>query len=273
MCVCVGGAGGGSTSAHYSLQHEANRSMAHPGSRNHIHPRDPNAVVLVVLGVGSLYCEKARLQLALALLIKSRFPHLIKRMSVYDPVHTITEYRVLAALGCEDIEESERRRRAIHAPTVFYLPHFPFYLADALLANNMTPWRLGWMAVLGNSLTRTGQVSLQRLQSVTSLLQHVFEIPMIPARSIDRFHTAFRMQSWHLFPHREIGIVTQQLAQEWRSESAVSPHCLQRVEGEEHYFRQAMAALAAAIERINSYPGRIRIQWMLYRKCWAQYMS
>ena len=59
------------------------------------HGQDQNKVVLVVLSIGSLYVEKPQLQLSLALLIKSKFPHLMKRMLVYDPVITSTEYFII----------------------------------------------------------------------------------------------------------------------------------------------------------------------------------
>lgn len=45
------------------------------------HGREQNAVVLVVLGVESLEFEKCRLQLSLALHLKSKFSHLINKIS------------------------------------------------------------------------------------------------------------------------------------------------------------------------------------------------
>ena len=146
--------------------------------------------MLVVLGIGSLYVEKPRLQLSLALLIKSKFSHLIRRMSVYDPVLTVTEYRVLTALGCEDIKENESHRTTIHAPTVFYLPHFLYFLADELLQHNIVPWRLGWMSVLGDNYSHQGR-TVVRLRCVKALLKHIVEVPMITPRRSDRFDTTF----------------------------------------------------------------------------------
>lgn len=194
------------------MQQGKNNTTLQSGSRNH-HGRDQNGVVFVVLGIGCLCCKKPRLQLSLALLIKSKFPHLIKRISVFDPVLSNAEHRVLASLGCAEIQENERLRTLIHEPTVFYLPHFPYFLVDALLQNNITPWRLGWMAVLGNSLTQTMAECFVRPRSVRGLLKHVVEVPVIPPCPSDRFDNAFRAQSWHLFPNREIKIVTEEMAQ------------------------------------------------------------
>lgn len=107
------------------------------------HGRDQNAVVLVVLGVESLEFEKCRLQLSLALHLKSKFSHLINKISVYDPCLSNLEYRVLTTLECAPIEKNEKLRTQIHSPVVVIIPFCPYFLADELMENNINPWHLG----------------------------------------------------------------------------------------------------------------------------------
>lgn len=173
------------------------------------HGRDQDAVVLVVLGVGSLEYEKSRLQLSLALLLKSRFPHLISKVSVYDPCLSSLEYRALTTLGCAPIEKNEKFRKQIHSPTVFIMPFCPFFLAEELVENNMNPWRLGWISILGNSLQQS-QILLDqefRPWDLKEIKKHVVEIPVDPTASY--LDGAFRIQSWHLFPNSEIKLVSE----------------------------------------------------------------
>lgn len=105
---------------------QSNHKLTMPESRLWTcHGRDQNTVVLVVLGVGFLQFKKCRLQLSLALLLKSKFPHLINKISVYNPCLSSLEYRVLTTLGYAPIEKKEKLRNTNSLSNSVYNALFP----------------------------------------------------------------------------------------------------------------------------------------------------
>jgi hypothetical protein len=168
-------------------------------------------VELVVLGVGSIRSsEVSRCQMALALLLKDRFAS-IGKVLVYDPVLSAMERRFLTALGCTAIGRDDKGRRAWRAaaPTLFYMPHCGAALYNSLLHENLDPWRLGWVSILGNSFQRyqdSWSVSPQpkhaRPDCLLAMQKHATE-HSVNAASFPCL-SAFNDMSWHLFPIKNI---------------------------------------------------------------------
>lgn len=165
----------------------------------------PTVVELVVLGVGSILdSEVSRCQMCLALLLKDRFS-CIGNVLVYDPVLSEMECSFLTDLGCTPIVRDEKGRRRAHTPTLFYMPHCGASLYNNLLEENLDPWCLGWVSILGNSFQKYQdswsvfpKPKHARPDCLLGMQKHVTEHP-VNAASFPCL-SAFNDMSWHLFP-------------------------------------------------------------------------
>jgi hypothetical protein len=90
----------------------------------------------------------------------------------------------------------------------------PYFLADELVENNINPWHLRWISILGNSLQQF-QILLDqesRPWYLKEIEKHVVENPVDPATS--HLDGALRIQSWHLLPNCEINLVGEEREKE-----------------------------------------------------------
>ncbi|KAK1305918.1 hypothetical protein QJS10_CPA10g00143 [Acorus calamus] len=70
---------------------------------------------------------------------------------VFDPVLSLTECNVMTSFGCDVLSFNEHCKRAVKAPTLFFMPHCPSWMYDYLLRANWTSAsQLNMVAVLGN---------------------------------------------------------------------------------------------------------------------------
>jgi hypothetical protein len=169
------------------------------------------AVEIVVLGIGSILdSEVSRCQMALALLMKERFS-CIGEILVYDPVLSAVECGFLTNLGCTPIVRDEEGRRRGSGPTLFYMPHCGASLYNSVLEENLDPWRLGWISILGNSFQRYQdswsvfpKPKHARPDCLLGIQPHVTEHP-VNAASFPCL-SAFNDMSWHLFPTDKISL-------------------------------------------------------------------
>lgn len=111
---------------------------------------------LSLLGVGSFESSPAaRLQLALAALLRRDFLPDAASADLFDPVLSAVECAAAAELGFSVPSLDDGCRRRVEEPTLFYMPHCEASLYDALLAANWdSPAQLRRVCVLGNSFRR-----------------------------------------------------------------------------------------------------------------------
>ncbi|XP_073526421.1 uncharacterized protein [Phyllobates terribilis] len=169
---------------------------------------------MVIYGIGSVeWYEPPRLQLSLAMLMKRKFEW-IGDIEVFDPVLSITETRVLEALGCSVLSMNEQGRREACEPTLFFMPHCEAVLYNNLLEANWKEDRLRNIALFGNSFKVYEQhVSFLKDDEVAESRKYVlaarrfateFEIKTV---SEDYFR-AFLECSWHFFSPQGLHIVS-----------------------------------------------------------------
>lgn len=160
---------------------------------------------MVIYGIGSIELyEPPRLQLSIAILMKRDFSW-IGSMEVFDPILSVTESRVLEALGCSVMSINEHGRREALKPTMFFMPHCEAELYNNLLRANWKPNLLKNMVLFGNSFeTYEQHVSLCKdspiVNSVGNILAvrrftNEFRIETIS----DDYYNAFHDSSWHFF--------------------------------------------------------------------------
>ena len=159
---------------------------------------------MVIYGIGSIELyEPPRLQLSLAILMRRDFDW-IGNIEVFDPVLSVSESRVLEALGCSVMSINEHGRREALKPTMFFMPHCEAELYNNLLQAN---WKLNLlrnMVLFGNSFeTYEENASLCKNSPINSM-EHIlavrgftreFRIKTIS----DDYYNAFHDSSWHFF--------------------------------------------------------------------------
>jgi len=166
---------------------------------------------LSLLGVGSFESSPAaRLQLALAALLRRDLLPEAASADLFDPVLSAVECAAAAALGFSVPSLDDGCRRLAEEPTLFYMPHCEASLYDALLAANWdSPAQLRRVCVLGNSFRRYA------LQAEENRSGPAAKSPHVPAAERfareerigdtgdldddDWFAHAFNETSWHFF--------------------------------------------------------------------------
>ncbi|KAK3025257.1 hypothetical protein RJ639_044499 [Escallonia herrerae] len=164
-----------------------------------------SSMEMVVYGIGSIESsESSRWQLALAILMKRKFSW-IGCMEVFDPVISLSESRVLEALGFSVLSVNEQGRRKATRPTLFFLPHCEAELYDHLLEANWRGGMLNRIVLFGNSFeVYEESLSLCQNSFLVDSTKHMlalkkyrkeFEIRTVS----DDYFRAFNGSSWHFF--------------------------------------------------------------------------
>ncbi|WVZ67681.1 hypothetical protein U9M48_016728 [Paspalum notatum var. saurae] len=166
---------------------------------------------LSLLGVGSFESSPAaRLQLALAALLRRDFLPEPASADLFDPVLSAVECAAAAALGFSVPSLDDGCRRRVEEPTLFYMPHCEASLYDALLAANWdSPAQLRRVCVLGNSFRRYALQAEENRSGPAAKAAHVLAAGRFACEERagetadldddDWFARAFNETSWHFF--------------------------------------------------------------------------
>lgn len=166
---------------------------------------------LSLLGVGSFESSPAaRLQLALAALLRRDLLPEAASADLFDPVLSAVECAAAAALGFSVPSLDDGCRRRVEEPTLFYMPHCEASLYDALLAANWdSPAQLRRVCVLGNSFRRYALQAEENRSGPAAKAAHVLAAERFACEERicetedldgdDWFAHAFNETSWHLF--------------------------------------------------------------------------
>ncbi|KAJ1426959.1 Sensitivity To Red Light Reduced-like, SRR1 [Sesbania bispinosa] len=160
---------------------------------------------MVMYGIGSIELyEPPRLQLSLAILMRRDFSW-IGNIEVFDPILSVTESRVLEALGCSVLSINEHGRREALKPTMFFMPHCEAELYNNLLQANWKPSLLKNMVLFGNSFeTYEQHVSVCKNTPILNSVGHILAVRRFTnefrIKTIsDDYYNAFHDSSWHFF--------------------------------------------------------------------------
>ncbi|CAN6331225.1 unnamed protein product [Urochloa humidicola] len=168
-------------------------------------------VRLSLLGVGSFEsCPAARLQLALAALLRRDLLPDAAFADLFDPVLSAVECAAAAELGFSVPRLDDGCRRRVLEPTLFYMPHCEASLYDALLAANWdSPAQLRRVCVLGNSFQRYALQAEYDRSGPAAKAAHVLAAGRFACEEqvgemgdlddTDWFARAFNETSWHFF--------------------------------------------------------------------------
>ncbi|CAN6326507.1 unnamed protein product [Urochloa humidicola] len=168
-------------------------------------------VRLSLLGVGSFEsCPAARLQLALAALLRRDLLPDAASADLFDPVLSAVECAAAAELGFSVPRLDDGCRRRVKEPTLFYMPHCEASLYDALLAANWdSPTQLRHICVLGNSFQRYALQAAYDCAGPAAKAAHVLTAKRFACEELlgetgdfddtDWFARAFNETSWHFF--------------------------------------------------------------------------
>ncbi|KAG0540726.1 hypothetical protein BDA96_03G433800 [Sorghum bicolor] len=166
---------------------------------------------LSLLGVGSFESSPAaRLQLALAALLRRDLLPEAASADLFDPVLSAVECAAAAALGFSVPSLDDGCRRRAEEPTLFYMPHCEASLYDALLAANWdSPAQLRRVCVLGNSFRRYALQAEENRSGPAAKAPHVLAAERFACEERigetgdldddDWFAHAFNETSWHFF--------------------------------------------------------------------------
>ncbi|CAK9168963.1 unnamed protein product [Ilex paraguariensis] len=160
---------------------------------------------MVIYGLGSIESfEPPRLQLSLAIVLKRKFSW-IGDIEVFDPIISLTEARVLEALGCSVLLVNEHGRRQALRPMLFFMPHCEAELYDNLLHANWRVDLLNRIVLFGNSFEAyEQQMSMFRNSTVADSRKHILASRRLTKElgintSSDDFFRAFHGSGWHFF--------------------------------------------------------------------------
>ncbi|RLN29778.1 SRR1-like protein [Panicum miliaceum] len=166
---------------------------------------------LSLLGVGGFESSPAaRLQLALAALLRRGFLPDAASADLFDPVLSAVECAAAAELGFSVPSLDDGCRRRVEEPTLFYMPHCEALLYDALLAANWeSPAQLRRVCVLGNSFRRYAlhaednrSVPAAKAAHVLLARRFAWEERVGETGDLDDedwFARSFNETSWHFF--------------------------------------------------------------------------
>lgn len=108
---------------------------------------------ILCLGLGRITsCHIALHQLSLLLELKTALRS--TSITVFDPVFSNQEKKVLESLDCVIPKENLEGKHLIDQATLAYFPHCPHELTDGFLSENWSPGRLGKVVLLCNSFER-----------------------------------------------------------------------------------------------------------------------
>lgn len=126
-------------------------------------------------------------------------------IEVFDPILSLTESRVLEALGCSVLSVNELGRRQALRPTLFFMPHCEAELYDTLLQANWRGDILNQIVLFGNSfvayqhhgLIVNNSTVIDSRQHILAVRRFVkeFEVSTVS----DDYFRAFNGSSWHFF--------------------------------------------------------------------------
>lgn len=160
---------------------------------------------MVMYGIGSIESyEPPRLQLGVAILMKRNFGW-IGDVEVFDPIISLTESKVLAALGCSVLSFNEQGRRQALKPTFFFMPHCEAELYDNLLQTNWRVDMLNRTVIFGNSFDEYEHyMSLCSTSTISQPRKHILAVRKFTkelrvSADFDDYYRAFNGSSWHFF--------------------------------------------------------------------------
>uniref|UniRef100_A0A0A9GNW6 SRR1-like domain-containing protein n=1 Tax=Arundo donax TaxID=35708 RepID=A0A0A9GNW6_ARUDO len=166
---------------------------------------------LSLLGVGSFESSPAaRLQLALAALLRRDLLPDAASADLFDPVLSASECAAAADLGFSVPRVDDGCRRRVDEPTLFYMPHCEASLYDALMAANWeSPAQLRRVCVLGNSFRRYALQADENRSGPAAKATHVLAAErFVSEERVDEAGDvddddwlvhAFNETSWHFF--------------------------------------------------------------------------
>lgn len=109
---------------------------------------------VLCLGLGSPAASRdARAQLAFLLAVCDDLSLDRTHISVYDPVFTADDTRLLDALGVHRLAENRRAGYAVDEPTIVFMPHCDLHLYENLFRENWTQARLPNLVLIANRLS------------------------------------------------------------------------------------------------------------------------
>ncbi|RUS34267.1 hypothetical protein BC938DRAFT_481524 [Jimgerdemannia flammicorona] len=115
---------------------------------NHLIPTHLHDIVCY--GVGSMHQSRnAQFQFALMLIMRETL-QIDGKVYIFDPVMTHIDRQLLEHYGVELISENEQAKRAVHAMTLFYMPHCNKVLYSNLLSANWNAQALEKVVIIGN---------------------------------------------------------------------------------------------------------------------------
>ena len=165
---------------------------------------------LVLYGLGRLNSEHRHMQFAFALLLRDKFK-LVNDIEVYDPMHSAVERMAIEAFNCTCLTINEHCKRKVDRPTLFFMPHLPFYLFDNVLKANWGPANLKKILILGNAFSGFIESSVvestTQIKYILSRPQMLCEVPLpgtvrifIAKINLDQVYSeAFHGISWHFW--------------------------------------------------------------------------
>ncbi|XP_027356032.1 protein SENSITIVITY TO RED LIGHT REDUCED 1 [Abrus precatorius] len=160
---------------------------------------------MIIYGIGSIELyEPPCLQLSLAILMKRDFSW-IGNIEVFDPILSVSESRVLEALGCCVISINEHGRREAIKPTMFFMPHCEAELYNNLLHANWKPELLSNTVIFGNSFeTYEQHLSICKNSPIINSTEHILAVRRFTSEFriktvSDDYYNAFHDSSWHFF--------------------------------------------------------------------------
>ncbi|RUP46286.1 peptidase family M3-domain-containing protein [Jimgerdemannia flammicorona] len=123
---------------------------------NHLIPTHLHDIVCY--GVGSMHQSRnAQFQFALMLIMRETLQVCSMlainddgKVYIFDPVMTHIDRQLLEHYGVELISENEQAKRAVHAMTLFYMPHCNKVLYSNLLSANWNAQALEKVVIIGN---------------------------------------------------------------------------------------------------------------------------
>ncbi|KAF8666881.1 hypothetical protein HU200_053405 [Digitaria exilis] len=165
---------------------------------------------LSLIGVGSFESSPAaRLQLALAALLRRDLLPESASADLFDPVLSAVECAAAVELGFSVPSLDDGCRRRVEEPTLFYMPHCEASLYDALLAANWdSPAQLRRVCVLGNSFQWYALQAEDNCLGPAAKAAHVLAAGRFAREERigetgdldeDWFACAFNETSWHFF--------------------------------------------------------------------------
>ena len=126
-------------------------------------------------------------------------------------MHSAVERMAIEAFNCTCLTINEHCKRKVDRPTLFFMPHLPFYLFDNVLKANWGPANLKKILILGNTFSDFIESSVvestTQIKYILSRPQMLCEVPLpgtvrrfIAKINLDPVYSeAFHGISWHFW--------------------------------------------------------------------------